>query len=517
MSSTSSEERSPAEPEVPAPPGSGMVEWIQWLDGFLSKNLRQAPLEELGRSRVLAGGAFALVLIAGAVTVCSVAVGLPSAYIIGASIGFAGYVATLWSLRRASSVRLPALLMSAFMASSYALITFLTQDPFLSTHAALTFVAIFTVYLLGPRLGLVILVPLLLVMGVGHPLLRQSLGTETPPLTAGHEWVMHLLAISCAVTGWAVGWLYSRGHAATHAALQQDIKARKEAEAKLSELHSTLLEVSRQAGMTEIATGVLHNVGNALNSVNISIGLVTDRLRGSRVSKLVQTTELLSQHSKDLAAFLTTDPRGAKLPAYLGALTKELAAEREALLAEVKSLSESVDHIKSVVSMQQRHARYGGVVEQVTVPQLIDDALRLSAGAFEQVGIDVRREYADVAPIEVDRHKLLQILLNLLSNARHALVGSETPDKSLTIRVSPSADALQLRIEVEDNGVGIAPENLPRLFSQGFTTKESGHGFGLHISALAAQELQGRLSVSSAGPGHGATFTIELPLQPIGS
>jgi signal transduction histidine kinase len=153
------------------------------------------------------------------------------------------------------------------------------------------------------------------------------------------------------------------------------------------------------------------------------------------------------------------------------------------------------------------------MVEQVTVPQLINDALRLSAGAFERLGIDVRREYADVPPIEVDRHKLLQILLNLLSNARHALVDSGTPEKRLTIRVAPNPEGRLLRIEVEDNGVGIARENLTRLFAQGFTTKQSGHGFGLHISALAAQELHGRLSAASAGPGQGATFTIELPLH----
>jgi signal transduction histidine kinase len=331
-------------------------------------------------------------------------------------------------------------------------------------------------------------------------------------LTHGYEWVMHTLAVTCMFAGWAVGGLYSSAHAATHAALMQDIRARKEAEAKLGELHRTLLDVSRQAGMTEIATGVLHNVGNALNSVNISIGIVTDLLHDSRVSKLVQASELLGQHATDLAAFLTTDPRGAMLPAYLTALSAELVAEREALLTEMKALRESAEHIKSIISMQQQHARYGGMVEQVRVPQLIDDALRLSAEAFERLSIDVRLEYADVPPIEVDRHKLLQILLNLLSNARHALVASERPDRRLTVRVGLSAGGERLRIEVEDNGVGIAPENLKRLFSQGFTTKKNGHGFGLHISALAAQELHGRLSAVSAGPGHGATFTIELPL-----
>ncbi len=116
-------------------------------------------------------------------------------------------------------------------------------------------------------------------------------------------------------------------------------------------------------------------------------------------------------------------------------------------------------------------------------------------------------------PILVDRHKLLQILVNLLSNARHALMESGREDKVLTLRIEPGARQDRLRIAVSDNGVGIPAENLHRLFSQGFTTKKSGHGFGLHISALAAAEMGGTLTCESAGSGHGATFSLELPVR----
>jgi C4-dicarboxylate-specific signal transduction histidine kinase len=152
-------------------------------------------------------------------------------------------------------------------------------------------------------------------------------------------------------------------------------------------------------------------------------------------------------------------------------------------------------------------------VEQVAVPQLIDEALRLHAVSFERLAIRIVRDYADVPLIFVDRHKLLQILINLLSNARHALVDSEQQDKRLSIHVQRSADGEQLLIDVTDNGVGISPENAARLFTQGFTTKKTGHGFGLHISALAAEEMKGRLSCTSPGPEQGATFTLELPVK----
>jgi two-component system sensor kinase FixL len=295
--------------------------------------------------------------------------------------------------------------------------------------------------------------------------------------------------------------------------LGRDTTARKQAEARLSELHRTLLETSRQAGMAEMATGVLHNVGNTLNSVNISVSVLEERLRGLRVPGLVRAAELLHEHGEDLGTFLTRDDKGRRLPEYFLSSTRQLAEDQSSMLAELHSLAQNVDHIKSVVQMQQSHARVVGMVEEVTLPELLDDALRLHATSFDRLGIQVRREYAPLPPFTVDRHKLLQILVNLLSNARHALLESPRPDKQLTLRVNPLPGD-RLRIEVADNGIGISPENLPRIFSQGFTTKRDGHGFGLHASALAATEMKGSLTCASAGLGQGATFTIELPLTP---
>jgi len=290
----------------------------------------------------------------------------------------------------------------------------------------------------------------------------------------------------------------------------RDVTDRREAEARLSEMHRNLLDVSRQAGMAEVATGVLHNVGNTLNSVNVSAGLVAERLRGMRVTGLAKASELLRENAPRLATFLTEDSRGAQLPAYLVSVSEHMVQEREALLEELRSLSESLEHIKAVVSMQQAHARFGGMVELLSVTQLIDDALRLHAVSFDRLGIQVRREYSDVPPLMLDRHKLLQILLNLLSNARHALVDTDRPEKCLTLRVRQTHDG-RVRIEVVDTGMGIPAENLSRIFTQGFTTKRDGHGFGLHISALAAGEMGGVLTCSSEGRGCGATFCLELP------
>jgi signal transduction histidine kinase len=291
----------------------------------------------------------------------------------------------------------------------------------------------------------------------------------------------------------------------------RDITARKEAEVRLGEVYRTLVDVSRQAGMAEIATGVLHNVGNTLNSVNVSTTLVLDKLRQSRLPGLARLSTLLQKRSAGLSSFLTEDPQGKLLPEYISALSEQLHLEHASLTKEMRALSDSIEHIKSVISMQQKHARAAGAMEEVSLPQLIDEALRLHAVSFERLGIHIERDYASVSPLVLDRHRLLQILVNLLSNARDALNSSGNPDKRLIIGVRPAPEGESVLLQVTDNGIGIAPENAKRMFTQGFTTKKEGHGFGLHISALSAMEMKGRLSCSSPGPGQGATFTLELP------
>jgi C4-dicarboxylate-specific signal transduction histidine kinase len=254
-------------------------------------------------------------------------------------------------------------------------------------------------------------------------------------------------------------------------------------------------------------------VGNTLNSVNVSTTLVIDQLRQSRLPGLARVSDLLRERSMDLSSFLTQDPQGQLLPAYITALSDQLHQEHGSLLKEMRSLSDSIEHIKSVISMQQKYARTAGALEEVAVPQLIDEALRLHAVSFERLGIRIERDYASVAPVLIDRHRLLQILVNLLSNARDALISSGKEEKSLLIGIRPHPEGGRLLLQVTDNGIGIAPEHVKRMFTQGFTTKKEGHGFGLHISALAAMEMKGRLTCSSPGPGQGATFTLELPME----
>lgn len=296
--------------------------------------------------------------------------------------------------------------------------------------------------------------------------------------------------------------------------LRREIVERKEAQAEVERIHKELLDASRRGGMAEIATNVLHNVGNVLNSVNVSANLVGESVRGAQVSGLAKVVALLREHPDDLGAFLAADPKGRHVPAFLAELAEHLEAQQRKTLAELESLRTNVEHIKEIVAMQQSYAKVSGVSEIVDLADLVEDSLRLNGDALARHRVETVREYAPVPAINVDKHRVLQILVNLVRNAKYACEDSGRTDKRVILRIAAGGEGV--RISVVDNGVGIAPENLTRIFHHGFTTRRHGHGFGLHSGALAAREMAGSLSAESGGLGHGATFTLELPLEPPG-
>jgi signal transduction histidine kinase len=261
--------------------------------------------------------------------------------------------------------------------------------------------------------------------------------------------------------------------------------------------------------MAEIASNVLHNVGNVLNSVNISTDLIVDSVKKSKISSLARVVVLLQEHAHDLGAFLADDPSGQHVPAILARLSEHLMAEEERIAGELDSLRRNVEHIKEIVAMQQNYAAVGGLKEVIDLVSLVEDCLRLNEGAFRRHGVEVVRELAKVPPMNVEKHKILQILVNLVRNAKYACDDSGLADRRLTVRVANGEG--RVKISVIDNGIGIPPENLTRIFNYGFTTRKGGHGFGLHNSALAAKEMGGSLTVRSGGLGQGADFTLELP------
>jgi C4-dicarboxylate-specific signal transduction histidine kinase len=264
--------------------------------------------------------------------------------------------------------------------------------------------------------------------------------------------------------------------------------------------------------MAEVATGVLHNVGNILNSVNTSVADLEEVLRYSRLPSLERTVELLGKHQEDLGAFLSGDARGQLVPEFLRLVVQQLGTEHNRMRDDAHQLAQNVEHVRQVISAQQAFAGVSGVVEELTIGELIDEAIRICGATRPWRDQRIVREIEEVPALMLERHQALQILVNLIANARDALDDQmEAGDLRIIIGAKCIGDSVH--ISVRDFGVGIAPENLDRVFNHGFTTKKTGHGFGLHSSAIAARQMGGVLRVESDGPGRGATFTLELPIS----
>lgn len=280
----------------------------------------------------------------------------------------------------------------------------------------------------------------------------------------------------------------------------------------LKQAQHRLVETSRRAGMADVATGVLHNVGNVLNSVNVAINLMQRLNQGSKVPGLANVTRDLNQHSTDLGQYLATDDRGKKMLIYMEKVIDALQKEHRAMSEQIAETVQRVKQINTIVSVQQSYAKLGGTSELCTAQELVEDALDILSASLTRHQITVIREDEPLPNIVIDKYKVVHILVNLLSNAKHALKQSDENNRAITTQIN-QGDNGNLCISISDTGIGIPAENLERIFNHGFTTRKDGHGFGLHNAANAAKELGGSLNVHSAGTGKGARFDLELPMR----
>lgn len=272
--------------------------------------------------------------------------------------------------------------------------------------------------------------------------------------------------------------------------------------------------LSRFAGMAEVASNVLHNVGNSLNSINISAEMIADKVTFSKMDNLNPLMDLLQQHQHELGAFLSDPAKGKNILPFLSRLAEEWAYEKKYLLNEIHLLMNNIEHVKKIISTQQSLSHASGLTEKITIDEVLEDSLLLNKMIFEQSAIKIIKNFMPIKKVIIDRVKLFQIIDNLIKNAIDALIESHIETKELTL-ILREVDALMFMIQVIDNGIGMPPENTTMIFSQGYTTKKTGHGFGLHASALYANELGGKIFAETKGLGFGATFTLILPYKPI--
>lgn len=290
----------------------------------------------------------------------------------------------------------------------------------------------------------------------------------------------------------------------------QDISERKRMEEEKLQLHEQLLDTSRQLGMAEVATGVLHNVGNVLNSINVSIGVITDLLKNSMVGDVGRISQLLEKHRDDLGTYFSQNPKGKQVPGYLEKLSGQLVEEKRVALLELDRLRENAGHAQQCVAAHQDLANPDGITEPVSLAELIDEALTVTQDVLEMFSINVIQEFQEVPQVIVDKHQVLQILVDLIRNACQAM--ESVSPKQLIVRVKllvGPPDSICL--EVQDTGSGIPLDDLTKIFGQRYSTKYGGRGLSLHRGALMAKNMGGALRVQSEGTGKGASFFLDLP------
>lgn len=278
----------------------------------------------------------------------------------------------------------------------------------------------------------------------------------------------------------------------------------------LAESRTQFMALSRQAGMAELATGVMHNIGNAVTNANVLAETLVEKLGQSKAPNLSKAVAMMNEHKDDLPKFLSEDSRGRKLPAFLEQLAGHLNLEMAQTQTDLNALRDGLQHVKQIVAAQQDFAKSSNVIEPLDMNGLVKQAITLIKGSTDNHRITVLFEAQAAATVNCDRSKLQQVLVNLLTNAKDAVRDSTSTVREIRVRLG-LVDGTKAFIEVSDSGVGILPENLSRIFANGFTTKSTGHGYGLHYSATVIKEMGGTLTPSSDGPGCGATFRIVLP------
>lgn len=288
-----------------------------------------------------------------------------------------------------------------------------------------------------------------------------------------------------------------------------DISNRKWNEDRVKKLNQRLINTSRQAGIAEIATSILHSVGNVLNSVNTSISVLQMDIENDKIEGIRRTAQMLEQQG---ASLFEPSGKGPQLIAYLYAVVEQLKQDKEKHLKEIMSLNHNVHHIAEIVSAQQKFSGKSGIIEPLNICELIEEALNINVVSLETNKVEIIRQYQEPLNIMGDRSKIIQILVNLIRNANEAMITPKT--NNAHIKISGEIADQILVLQVQDNGYGIEQENMVNMFRYGFTTKEDGHGFGLHSCALAAKEMHGALTVHSEGKGQGATFKLSLPVDP---
>ncbi len=276
-----------------------------------------------------------------------------------------------------------------------------------------------------------------------------------------------------------------------------------------------LAKTAHQAGMSEIATGTLHNIGNILNSIKTSAYVIKEIKNNSVLSDLKRANELLKKNMDALESFVLENPKGVKLMAYYMKIEEGINKEEGSIQQHVSRLVTMIDTITGIIAAQQGYGSKNGEAQETVLSDVMEDALTMQAGTIERYKIKIVKDFNNTPGIPAHKTMLLHILINLIRNARDAMLRTPINERKLDLKIESDEQATY--IKVRDTGHGITEDNKRKIFSHGFTTKEGGHGFGLHSCVSYMNEMGGSILADSEGQDKGATFILKFPYLKTGS
>ncbi len=267
-------------------------------------------------------------------------------------------------------------------------------------------------------------------------------------------------------------------------------------------------------GRLEVVDTILHNIGNAINSVAIGIGTIQEYLINNKLTRhFASLANAVKEHQEDFADYVREDTQGQKVAPFITALAGEFAKRDEELARIVSRVHERAEHIADIIRTEKTLSKRSVYRKDINLGEAIEDAITVLQDSIKKRNIQVSVD-CDGAPKEISTQEsqFHQMLVNLIKNSIEAIdeLGAQE-DYVPYIKIKCYVDT-DFALEVMDNGIGIESDKLDAIFRSGYTTKDSGSGLGLHSIANFVSGCGGQILALSDGIGKGATMRILLPL-----
>jgi two-component system NtrC family sensor kinase len=271
-----------------------------------------------------------------------------------------------------------------------------------------------------------------------------------------------------------------------------------------------LVDQSFQAGFAELAKGVLHNLGNAMTPLGVRVAKLGERLRDAPCADVELAFAELAKETE-------TSARRADLEEFLRLACRELATSVKDAQGDIAVVQRQATIVQTALTELMRSTRNTHVVESVRLPDLVAQTLEIVPDSCRQLLlVEADESLRRVGVVQVARTVLRLVLQNLIINAADAVrdSGRDKGVLHVSAEILGETDGEQLHLRCKDNGVGIAADDLQRVFDKGFSTKshDTNYGIGLNWCANAIGALGGRIWAASEGPGLGASMHLMLPL-----